>query len=171
MDRGGVFEKSDLQKIFEIQNGQCYFTGEHISLENRTYSIDHLTPVCNGGSFWPRNIALVTKDTNQNKHYRTKAQYFNVLAKQKGEDWVKIRKEVCRDIDKRRREIDKLRRLQVSKLINRIEKKLFTKNNNDLDISLSLENDQLTLNVDGVVVIYPKGFIRKKDILKTNSIF
>jgi len=158
---GGVYEPCDLDGLFNIQKGRCYFTGKALSKSESNYSIDHLTPVRMGGSSWPGNLALVLKDVNQEKHGRTKSDYWKVLENRHGGDWVAERKQHCGVIDRERQKIHKARRKAVKELIASIEHELtecFPKD----EVFLIFESDILTLCVNDIDVSFSKGFLRDK---------
>ena len=65
--------KEFLQKVGS--NPTCYLSGVSIDLSKpETYSIDHIQPICQGGSNDIDNAGLVTTEMNQLKMHRTPAQ-------------------------------------------------------------------------------------------------
>jgi hypothetical protein len=159
----GTYTLDDIRAIFEIQQGRCYFSSEPISFEREDYSIDHLKPVCSGGSFWPGNLALVTKEINQEKHWRTKAQYCSFLEKSKGTSWVAQQKAWCADIDKARRSVDRDRRNTVSGQIHSINAEVQRHFNlYEWESSLKMESGQLLFQVDEFEISFPPGILRQK---------
>ncbi|WP_260292394.1 HNH endonuclease domain-containing protein [Sedimenticola hydrogenitrophicus] len=171
---GGVYEGEDLEEIFRIQEGKCYFTGTPLSPpshDKKNYSLDHLRPVCRRGSCWPENLAYVLKEVNQEKHDRSKAVYWNILEKRHGTDWVNERKSIAKEIDKKRKLIDKRRKLTVDMLLNLFQGHLADKYpGNEIDFSLT-KDDFLQLTVNDVGVYFDPGFIRKKRKFKDASYF
>ena len=150
-DSKGTYSASDIDAIFEIQKGKCYFTGAPISKEGKDYSIDHLTPIKSKGSSWPGNLALVKKEINTDKKDYTKVQYWKFLERKKGRKFVAQRKIICAEIDEKRRLIDRQRKKQVRDNFKNLEQQLidqFPAN----QVSLELSHDIPILRVDGITV-------------------
>jgi len=166
----GIYEKSDILKILEIQNYKCYFSGEPISESPKNYSIDHLKPVCDGGSSWPGNLALVIREINQKKHSRTKAEFWRYLAQEKGAEWVNNRKEICKIIDKERKILDRARKKSVRDTLSKIEAEI-ARILSEQDVRLGLVSDELVMEVDKIKVIFPLGILRKKSKFADASYF
>ena len=165
----GVHEKSDLSEIFLIQEGRCYFTGEPLSEKN--YSLDHLKPISKGGSDWPSNLAFVLKSVNQEKHHRTAAAYWHLLAKKHGDEWVRRRKEICQVVNKKRSVIHRKRKNEVTANIAELESYLSSAFP-DVYVSLSLSSgDALVLFVDGTYVSFEEGILREKRKMKNTAYF
>ena len=155
----GVVEKKDIEDIRKLQDNKCYYTGNELTDKN--YSIDHMTPVAKGGSFWPSNIALVLKEVNLDKHDRSATQYWSLLKKKHGAEWLKSRKDIAKTIDRERKKIDHRRRKEILSEILRVSNDL----NNEFemhDISLDIFDGNILLTVDGIEVEFPKGFVRIK---------
>ena len=76
---GGRYEPADIEAIYDAQEGLCYFTGESLSMQQKNFVVDHLKPVRSGGSSWPGNLALVTRQANQEKHGHTAQWYWRLL--------------------------------------------------------------------------------------------
>ncbi|MDX6018602.1 hypothetical protein SIL79_20595 [Shewanella indica] len=167
---GGVYEREDLEEIFRIQEGNCYFTGTPLSDDEKNYSLDHLKPVCREGSCWPENLAYVLKAVNQEKHDKSKGAYWSVLEKRHGTDWVNERKSIAKEIDKKRKLIDKKRKLTVDMLLKSFQGHLSDKYPGS-EIDFSLTQHGLRLMVNDVVVFFDPGFIRKKRKFKDASYF
>lgn len=85
----GWHTKDDLEKIYQIQNGQCYFCDEAISLQKgaQACQVDHLVAVSRTGSDWPENLRLVCLPCNSHKGASPEAAFLRSLAKRKGEKW------------------------------------------------------------------------------------
>jgi hypothetical protein len=168
---GGIYEKSDLEKIFEFQDGRCYFTGKPLNKHLKNYSVDHLKPVSVGGSTWPANVALVLKSVNQDKHGRSAIAYWNHLAKIHGNDWVKERKLACKRIDAERRKLSDQRKKIVKNEIDTVSKELQDVYPESY-VLLELDSkDDLTLYVEDIIVLFPKGVIRQKKKIKKSDYF
>lgn len=50
----GRFQQPDIDAIFRMQNGRCAYCRAPL----QDYEIDHIIPLCRGGSNWPRNLQL-----------------------------------------------------------------------------------------------------------------
>jgi 5-methylcytosine-specific restriction endonuclease McrA len=67
---GGVtFDISIRQRLFENQNGRCFYTD--VMLELMTAHIDHKVPISRGGTNDFSNLALCTAEANLLKHNKT----------------------------------------------------------------------------------------------------
>lgn len=161
----GVLEKEDIESIKEIQENKCYFTGADLKKGN--FSIDHMTPISQDGSFWPGNIAIVLKEVNLDKHDRSATQYWNILKKRHGNEWVKTRKIITKSIDYQRKKLDRKRKKIINTELFNISESLSNEYLND-DISLELYDGSILLSINSIEVNFPKGFIRKKS--KYNNI-
>ncbi|OKY25234.1 HNH endonuclease domain-containing protein [Thalassotalea sp. PP2-459] len=157
----GIYTNQDIKDIYRIQNGYCYYTGERISFNPRTFSIDHIIPVSAGGSFWPLNIALCLKSANSVKKDRSKLKYLNQLEREKGKDWRIERSIVIKEIDKKRKVINENRIKEISDEISEINQKLCELyNKNEVKYHLLNRND-VQLLVDDIEINFPAGFLRK----------
>ena len=69
--RGGgrTFDLSVREKLFEKQNGRCFYTGAILDLV--TAHVDHRIPISRGGTNDFSNLALCTADANLLKHNKT----------------------------------------------------------------------------------------------------
>ena len=150
----------DIDALFAIQEGQCYFTGAPLSRHPPNYAIDHLTPVAGGGSSWPGNLALVLKEVNHRKHILGRLAFLNLLANERGATWRRERLELCKKIDRARSRIDKARRLVVRERVKSLEKELIRRYPDRL-VTFGLVGDYLVLGVGWTDVHFPKGFVRK----------
>jgi 5-methylcytosine-specific restriction endonuclease McrA len=76
---GGVsFDLSIRQKLFENQNGRCFYTDE--VLELMTAHIDHKRPLSRGGTNDFANLALCTPEANLLKHNKTDEEFMAWIA-------------------------------------------------------------------------------------------
>lgn len=157
----GMHVKSDVLDLYEAQEGKCYYSGETIMLKPKSYQVDHIVPIAEGGSDWPINLALVSPKINQRKHSKTKAQFLRILAKEKGVDWRDHQKAHRKRVDLRRKKIDRLRRNQVLNLMKPIEKELKEKFPAN-EISYGLDKNYIILEVDGTEIYFFAGFVRDK---------
>ncbi|MCJ8311752.1 MAG: hypothetical protein HRU38_08510 [Saccharospirillaceae bacterium] len=105
---GGFHDQSILAKLYEIQQGCCYFSGEPLIKNPKNYVIDHIKSIYKGGTNWPRNLALVLREINTWKGgHSTSAQTLKWLAKERGQHWLRNQKELCKEVDLRREALDK----------------------------------------------------------------
>ena len=155
----GVHERADLDEIFAIQEGRCYFTGEPLSRLEKNYSIDHIHPVRSGGSSWPGNLAFVLKSVNQEKHGHSPRKYWAMLQAKYGAEWVDTRKIICKEIDAKRRTVDRRRKATVAGDLQLIELALQVVFKG-LQVSYYLDRECVTLVVEGMRVQFHAGFLR-----------
>lgn len=157
----GIHTIEDIRQIYRIQKGYCYYTGEAISFNPRTFSIDHIKPVFEGGSSWPSNIALCLKSINSQKRVKSKQRFLNHLEKERGQDWRKQRNEIIKLIDKERKVIDKARKLAVSIDIKAINEKLKSIHPDSIINYHLTRSSDVCLVVDDIEVNFPAGFLRR----------
>ncbi|MDO8909513.1 MAG: HNH endonuclease domain-containing protein [Pseudohongiella sp.] len=157
----GVYDKNDIEDLFEAQEGLCYYTGMELVNDPKNYAIDHVVPVTNGGSSWPKNIVLCLSTINQQKHNHTKQKIFSVLKNQYGQEWYERQKEFCKKVDRIRLKIDKRRRKLVHDRLKELEQILKT-SFPDNDIEYSLSGDDVALCLDGTNIEFAAGFVRQK---------
>lgn len=61
----GVYTASDIEKIYKLQRGKCWWCGKKLP---KRYEIDHRIPLAKGGSNWPNNLVLSCRHCNRSKH-------------------------------------------------------------------------------------------------------
>ncbi len=90
----GYHTREDVEAIWALQEVRCYFCECRLETDPEfgTYHKDHLRPKSLGGPDWPHNIALTCPMCNQKKLTKGEGQYWNVLARTKGKDWVRARR-------------------------------------------------------------------------------
>jgi 5-methylcytosine-specific restriction endonuclease McrA len=157
----GTYTQDDIDQIFEIQQGACYYTGESLTKSPKNYAIDHIVPVVDCGSSWPSNLALATIDANRSKHKYSKRQFFSQLEKLNGKEWAENQRATCKKIDKLREKIDQGRRNVVVGMLKATENTI-QQSFPDAFIEYGLVDDIVRLNVRGVEVHFPAGFLRLK---------
>ncbi len=106
-EAGGFHNKSVLAKLYEIQQGRCYLSGEPLVKSPKNYVIDHIQSIYNGGTNWPKNLALVLREINTWKGgHATSAETLKWLAKERGQLWLHNQKEYCKEVDLQREALD-----------------------------------------------------------------
>ena len=166
----GLYEDDDIREIYQLQEGKCYYTGKPISLDAKDYAIDRIIPIHQGGSSWPRNLALTTKAVRQEKFEKSKRAYWHILAKKHGTAWATKQRTVCETIDKQRLKIDRRRKATVEDLISARENELIQKYPDHL-IFLALADQTLTLTVGSIEVNFPRGFLRNRKTMAGGKYF
>jgi len=107
-DAGGFHHQNVLDKLFEIQQGRCYYSGELLTKQPKNFVVDHIQSIYYGGTNWPGNLALVLKEINTWKGgHATAVETLKWLAKERGQQWLREQKKYCREIDVRRAELDR----------------------------------------------------------------
>lgn len=66
-ENGGIHSAADIKKLFKIQKDRCAHSWCRVSIK-KGYEIDHVIPLSRGGSNDRRNIQLLCKPCNQEKH-------------------------------------------------------------------------------------------------------
>tara|TARA_Y100000052_G_scaffold25338_1_gene28764 strand:- start:6340 stop:7086 length:747 start_codon:yes stop_codon:yes gene_type:complete len=102
----GFYDNTVLKQLNTIQCGKCYYSGELLSKENTT--IDHLVPLCEGGSQWPVNLVLCTIEMNRKKGGALDPyELVDSLSKIKGEVWAKHQVAFMLNVDEQRFKLDR----------------------------------------------------------------
>lgn len=156
----GMYEKEDIDLLYEAQKGLCYYTGVPFSERNGKYSIDHVIPVSEGGSSWPSNLVLATVEINNEKKNQSKRKFFAIIGKRNSDDWLQEQKVFCKKVDAKRRVIDRKRRESVSKKLCDITERLCVLFP-EVDVEYRLNRDDVELFVDYTLIDFPPGFIRQ----------
>src|SRR3972149_1013198 len=64
----GRFTSSDLDALYEDQNGRCAYCGIPVSWDGiHGMHLDHIQPLSRGGTNWPSNLALTCAECNLSK--------------------------------------------------------------------------------------------------------
>ncbi|MES9859195.1 MAG: hypothetical protein ABW166_21820 [Sedimenticola sp.] len=163
---GGVCEKEDLKEIYKMQNECCYFTGKPILNDLSNASLDHLEPVRSSGSYWPANLVYVLREVNQEKHFMTAAQYWRLLEKRHGTEWVKERKKVTRKFDEKRRAVSRKRKRRVEYDLKLLEGALSANYPGEY-ISLELYDNGVEMCVNYTIIQLQNDILRKKRTFKS----
>jgi 5-methylcytosine-specific restriction endonuclease McrA len=77
-ENGGVFFKEDIDRLYEEQNGKCYYCNTEL---NNKYDVDHKIPVSRRGTSWPENLCLACPRCNRSKHNQTDTEFLLRRAK------------------------------------------------------------------------------------------
>ncbi|WP_370243212.1 hypothetical protein [Marisediminitalea sp.] len=102
----GFYDKGILKRLYEIQQGRCYYSGDKLNDKNQT--VDHLVPLCEGGTQWPLNLALCTFEMNRKKGgHLGSFELLNILAEKKGEKWAREQVSFMLSVDEKRYALDR----------------------------------------------------------------
>jgi HNH endonuclease len=164
----GLFEPEDIEKLFDAQEGVCYYTGEKLTNKPRNFSVDHIVPVVEGGASWPINLVLALRSFNHFKRHQSKRKVFSILKSQRGEEWYANQKRFCLIVDVRRKAIDRHRRKQVEQHVAGFQR-ILSQTFAGVELRYELVRDDLVLEVQGTVINFPPGFIRKRK--RFNSLY
>lgn len=106
-EAGGFHTRWVLDRLFEIQHGRCYYSGELLTKQPKNYAVDHIHPIYQGGSDWPANLALVLTEINMWKGGTVSAEATLLwLARERGETWLQAQKAFCMEVDRQRAKLD-----------------------------------------------------------------
>ena len=73
---GGSYTTDELKRLFEAQNGKCFYCGELIfSSFDKELHVDHKIPLIRGGTNDISNIALACSKCNLAKHTKTAEEF------------------------------------------------------------------------------------------------
>ncbi|WP_290536882.1 hypothetical protein [Alcanivorax sp.] len=110
----GFHTNACIDRIFEIQQGRCYYSGEPLIRDPINFSRDHIMPIRFGGTDWPGNIVLALKGINSWKGAtKTKEMTLNWLAGERGTNWMFDQIDFCDEVDRLRAEYDQQFRRQL----------------------------------------------------------
>ncbi len=70
----GFFTLEDIEKIYIIQNGKCFYCDKEL---HGKFEIDHKIPLSRGGSNWPDNLCCSCKNCNCSKNNKTVEEYIS----------------------------------------------------------------------------------------------
>ena len=105
---GGFHDKNVLDKLYEIQQERCYYSGVPLVKQPKNFVVDHIQSIYKGGTDWPINLALVIKEINTWKGgHVSRAETLNWLSKERGQCWLREQKAYCKEVDLRREELDR----------------------------------------------------------------
>jgi len=162
----GLHEKEDIEAIYKIQDGRCYYTGKKLSNSPLNYDIDHIVPLTSGGSSWPENLALSISGINRMKHDKTKVQFFKILEKEYGKEWRLKQRDYCKLVDNQRKTLDKARKQCVANHLKQFEMRL--KNDfRNINVSYMLFEEEVNLEINGVSICFPGGLMRRKSLFNS----
>jgi len=77
-EHGVDIPRVELWRICLRQKCKCALTGRKLTREN--ISLDHIVPVCRGGSLDVSNLRLVVKEANQAKHRMLDAELYQLCS-------------------------------------------------------------------------------------------
>ena len=107
VNAGGFHNNDVLEKLFVIQQGRCYCTGDPLIRKPKNYVVDHIQPIYLGGSDWPENLALVIREVNIWKGgLKSLAETLRWISRSRGKDWLARQKRLCAEVDEKREELD-----------------------------------------------------------------
>lgn len=73
----GVYSALDIATIMRRQRGRCAYCRKKIIADE--YEIDHIIPIKNGGTSWPRNLQITCPDCNKKKNAKDPLDYARSL--------------------------------------------------------------------------------------------
>jgi HNH endonuclease. len=107
VNAGGFHNNEVLEKLFVIQQGRCYYTGDPLIRKPKNYVVDHIQPIYLGGSDWPENLALVIREVNTWKGgLKSLTETLRWISRSRGKDWLASQKRFCAEVDEKREELD-----------------------------------------------------------------
>lgn len=157
----GIYEKEDIEELFEAQEGRCYYSGAELTWLPRDFSIDHVVPVDEGGTSWPGNLVLCQPHLNTEKGLLSRQKFFRILKARLGAEWYESHKLFLRETDARRRLIDKRRRRAVQAYIDSVADDLRSSFPGTV-IDFRLDEGRPTLQIGFCEIRFPCGFLRQK---------
>jgi len=166
---GGMYENEDIDKLYEVQEGLCYYTRQPLIKNPSNFEIDHIVPVADYGSSFPGNLALAIKQVNMDKRNYTKGSFLSSIAdKYGGKGWLIEQRKFCRKVDARRKKIDDNRKKVVIEYIKSVQSDLrLMFSGVYIDYSLDKRFDTLDLYVEATYVSFPAGFMRQKRLFNS----
>jgi len=79
--RGGTkhhkFTTKDIQKIWRLSEGKCYYCNKKLEQSNsKSWHVDHINPLSNGGINSPDNIVIACRQCNQEKYTKSESEFY-----------------------------------------------------------------------------------------------
>jgi len=106
-EAGGFHNKEVLDRLYEIQQGRCYYSGDSLTKKPKNFVVDHICSIYLGGTNWPCNLALVIQEINTWKGgHASSEDTLQWLAEKRGKDWLRLQKAYCLEVDKEREKLD-----------------------------------------------------------------
>lgn len=132
----GFYTESDVEKLFTMQSGECYFCGKRLGSigEKFAFHIDHLLPIAKDGTNWPGNLALTCGFCNKRKHSASTNQLWAKLKKENGVLWVKNKVLRNRTNSPQKAKLTRLRKAERNKSLDLLCKEI------EVAISRGLKN-------------------------------
>jgi 5-methylcytosine-specific restriction endonuclease McrA len=84
---GGAYKQSDVDRIFKIQNGRCYYCKAELKAKP-AYEVDHIIPLADNGTNWVSNLALTCKKCNSAKGAMSKKAFWAKARKMYGHEVI-----------------------------------------------------------------------------------
>lgn len=101
----GSYNTKDLEIIYKLQAGLCYYCMCPIHTSGDKYSVDHIIPLSSSGTHWPTNIALTCKSCNSKKSWASEKAFNQKIRSAKTDKWVQEHKEFISYIKRHKRKV------------------------------------------------------------------
>ena len=113
----GHHTKKDIDAIYELQGGLCYYCLTKITYNSpkRDFDADHIKPLAQGGTNWPYNIAAACRKCNQSKGALGGLAFWNKLDKKLGSKIVSKAKQLSKEQRPQKKKISEYRKLKTNK--------------------------------------------------------
>ena len=160
-DSPGHHTDSDIEELFILQDGRCYYTGNKLNWNPRDFAIDHIVPIASGGSSWPINLALCKKRINIQKRNLSKRKFFENLKSDFGGEWYSDHLFFVKDVDRRRKHLDQRRKKQTALDMNGLVESAQSEFP-FVDLEYELVDGVPVLKVGLVTIQFSAGFVRQR---------
>jgi len=83
----GVFKKEDVESIYRIQGGKCYYCKDNL---RDAFDIEHIIPLSKNGTHWPSNLSLACKTCNRKKGNMDLKKFWPIARKMYGDERISL---------------------------------------------------------------------------------
>ena len=104
----GRYLKEDIEAIYILQNGKCFYC--KCNLQGK-FQKDHITPLSTGGTNWPSNIALACKKCNQKKGNKSLRAFWRIARKIYGDEIITLSQNENKKTYSSKQELTRIRKL------------------------------------------------------------
>lgn len=157
----GKHTQSDLEELYDAQQGLCYFSMALLSKSPKNYEKDHLHPVSKDGTDWPDNLALILKSINTKKSSKSLASFTRAFYASYSKAEHEEIKQWQKEVRKRRKAIHKERVRSMKNVVAEIDHKLKQRFDGDIEYVVDEKSGIALFDYKtGININFPGSFMR-----------
>lgn len=113
----GLFKEEDIQAIYALQEGNCFYCKRELldQKKNKSFEIEHIIPLSDGGTNWPSNLSLSCKKCNQKKGTKGTDVFWKIIRKEYGNAFASVSKKENKKNQKAKAELTLKRQMELKK--------------------------------------------------------